>query len=90
MNFLLLRRSVSHYSLLQTAEIIDNLGTTPGSIGVVDLKIPMLVDPEASILSDFSCGANKADYHFTGVNWERDASATEIVDLRNVIEDSLS
>jgi prolyl-tRNA synthetase len=72
------------------AEIIEKLATAPGSIGVVNLEIPMLVDPEASVLSDFSCGANKDDYHFTGVNWERDASATEIVDLRNVLEGDLS
>jgi prolyl-tRNA synthetase len=72
------------------AEIIESLGTTPGSIGVVNLEIPMLVDPEASVLSDFVCGANKSDYHYTGVNWERDATATEVVDLRNVVEGDLS
>jgi len=72
------------------AEIIETIGTAPGSIGVVNIGIPMLVDPEAAILSDFVCGANKSDYHHTGVNWDRDASATEIVDLRNVVEGDLS
>ena len=71
-------------------EINQVIGASPGSIGVVKLNVTMLVDNDASILSDFVCGANRNDYHLTGVNWERDATATEIVDLRNVVEGDIS
>jgi len=31
------------------------------------------------------CGANEADYHYTGVNWGRDVPEPVVADLRNVI-----
>ncbi len=38
-------------------------------------------------MSDFVCGANEADFHFTGVNWGRDLPEPDVVaDLRNVVE----
>ena len=38
-------------------------------------------------MSDFICGANEKDMHFTGVNWERDLPLPEnIADFRNVVE----
>ena len=47
--------------------------------------MPVIVDRAAAVLSDFVSGANKPDFHTTGVNWERDASITEIADIRNVV-----
>jgi prolyl-tRNA synthetase len=35
-------------------------------------------------MSNFYCGANENDHHLGNVNWDRDVSATEVVDLRNV------
>lgn len=61
------------------------IGAGAGSIGPCGLKIPVYVDRSAAVLSDFICGANEDDAHFTGANWERDAQITEIVDLRNVL-----
>lgn len=57
-----------------------------GSLGPVGLKIPYIVDRDAAALADFVCGANEDDYHYTGVNWERDANLKKVVDLRNVVE----
>jgi prolyl-tRNA synthetase len=37
-------------------------------------------------MSDFCAGANKDDYHLTGLNWERDCPDFETADLRNVVE----
>ncbi len=71
-------------------DIVAAIGAAPGSIGVVALPVKMLVDNDASILSDFVCGANKDDYHLTGVNWDRDVNDIEVLDLRNVIEGDLS
>jgi prolyl-tRNA synthetase len=37
-------------------------------------------------MSDFVCGANAADFHFTGVNWGRDLpEPDEVADIRNVV-----
>ena len=55
-----------------------------GSIGPVDLKIPVLVDNAVANLADFICGANKDGQHLTGVNWGRDLPEPELVDIRNV------
>ena len=38
-------------------------------------------------MSDFVCGANEEDFHFTGVNWGRDLPEPDVVaDIRNVVE----
>lgn len=68
------------------SEVIEAVGAAPGSIGVVNLPIPVIVDRDAALLSDFVCGANKDDYHLTGVNWQRDAEYQAVADLRNVVE----
>ncbi|MDP6968114.1 MAG: proline--tRNA ligase [Gammaproteobacteria bacterium] len=67
------------------ARITAELNTTPGSIGPVNSDITIIADRAASVMADFTCGANKSDYHFTHVNWERDASYTAVADLRNVV-----
>ena len=36
-------------------------------------------------MSDFVCGANESDMHYTGVNFGRDIDSPETVDLRNVV-----
>lgn len=56
-----------------------------GSLGIVGLDIPIFVDRSAAQLSDFSCGANEDDKHFTGVNWGRDCHLGQVADLRNVV-----
>ena len=57
-----------------------------GSIGPVNLGIPVIVDHSAAHLSDFTCGANRDDVHLTGVNWVRDCQIQQIHDLREVVE----
>jgi prolyl-tRNA synthetase len=49
------------------------------------LQCRVYVDRAAAHLSDFVCGANERDMHFTGANWGRDLPEGEVVDLRNVI-----
>jgi prolyl-tRNA synthetase len=72
------------------AEIQAQLGCSPGSIGPVGLKCPVIVDRDAAQLADFVCGANEDGYHFSGTNWERDAALVRVEDLRNVVEGDLS
>lgn len=65
-------------------EIKQALGVDVGSIGPVGLELPFVVDRSAAVISDFVCGANSNDFHYTGVNWERDVKIERIEDLRFV------
>ncbi|HED12180.1 MAG TPA: proline--tRNA ligase [Gammaproteobacteria bacterium] len=58
---------------------------SPGSIGPVNLAIPVIVDESAARLHDFICGANRDGFHLDGVNWGRDLPEPEIADLRKVV-----
>tara|TARA_R110002072_G_scaffold89232_4_gene199910 strand:- start:32461 stop:34185 length:1725 start_codon:yes stop_codon:yes gene_type:complete len=66
------------------ADIKVALGCSPGSIGPVAIGIPVIVDRSAAAMANFVCGANRDDYHFTGVNWGRDTQADQIADIRDV------
>ncbi|MGY8861249.1 MAG: proline--tRNA ligase, partial [Pseudomonadales bacterium] len=66
--------------------IIDELSTTPGSIGPVGLNISIIADRAVTVMSDFTAGANDAGYHHTNLNWQRDCDYTEVADIRNVVE----
>ncbi|MCN4143606.1 MAG: proline--tRNA ligase [Thiohalomonas sp.] len=65
-------------------EIKTAAGCDAGSIGPVGLSIPTIIDRSAAACSDFVCGANINNQHFTGVNWERDVALGPVVDIRNV------
>lgn len=67
------------------AQVKAILGCSVGSIGPVALSIPTIVDRSAAHLADFVCGANRDDYHLTGVNWERDCPPLQVEDIRNVV-----
>ena len=71
------------------AEILEHFGCKPGYLGPIGLKQPVKViaDRTVAAMSDFVCGANDADFHYTGVNWGRDLPEPDAVaDLRNVVE----
>lgn len=57
-----------------------------GPQGLVEKGLNVIVDRSAAILSDFVAGANTANHHAVGVNWDRDATYTETYDLRNIVE----
>ncbi|MFT5933747.1 MAG: prolyl-tRNA synthetase [Hydrogenophaga sp.] len=70
-------------------EIEAHFGSKPGYLGAIGLKQPvkLIADREVAMMADWICGANEADFHFTGVNWGRDLPEPDLVaDLRNVIE----
>ena len=69
-------------------EIEDHFGCKPGYLGPLNLRKPvkLVADREVTIMADWVCGANEADFHVTGVNWGRDLPEPELVaDLRNVV-----
>ncbi|MFP4559975.1 MAG: His/Gly/Thr/Pro-type tRNA ligase C-terminal domain-containing protein, partial [Thiohalorhabdus sp.] len=62
-------------------------GAEPGSVGPVGLdveKVPVVADREAAVLADFVCGANRADQHLMGVNWNENLPEPKVADLRMV------
>ncbi|MBL8464853.1 MAG: proline--tRNA ligase [Thauera sp.] len=71
------------------AEILEHFGCKPGYLGPIGLLKPVKVIADRTVahMADFICGANDADFHFTGVNWGRDLPEPDLVaDLRNVVE----
>ena len=71
-------------------EIMSTIGCDAGSIGPIDISIPIYIDHEVKNMSDFVCGANVNGKHLTGVNWERDLPLPPTVDIRNVCEGDLA
>ncbi|WP_318377324.1 proline--tRNA ligase [Enterobacter sp.] len=57
----------------------------PGSLGPVNLPIPVVIDRTVAAMSDFSAGANIDGKHYFGINWDRDVATPEVADLRNVV-----
>ena len=66
-------------------QVLDQLNCPVGSLGPVDLDIPLIVDHSAAALTDFVCGANRDGYHLIGVNWETDCNIETQADIRNVV-----
>lgn len=66
------------------ATIRNEVGAGLGSLGPVNLAMPVIVDRSAAVLSDFAAGANQDGKHYFGINWDRDVECTEVADLRNV------
>jgi len=60
-------------------------GADFGSLGPVNIGIDLIVDRSAAALADFSCGANRDEFHLTGVNWQRDCPLSRVEDLRKVV-----
>ncbi|WP_020396517.1 proline--tRNA ligase [Thiolinea disciformis] len=65
-------------------EIRAIMGAGPGSLGPVNAPIPVIIDRSVAVMSDFGAGANKEDYHYFGINWNRDLPMPRVADLRKV------
>ncbi|MEO7114322.1 MAG: His/Gly/Thr/Pro-type tRNA ligase C-terminal domain-containing protein, partial [Caldimonas sp.] len=70
------------------AEIDSTFGCKPGYLGPIGTRRSpkLVVDRAVAPMSDFVCGANEADFHYTGVNWGRDLPEPDLVaDIRNAV-----
>ncbi len=78
---------LSTFRFSSEAEIVEWFGTPPGYLGPIGTRKPVKVvaDRTVAAMSDFICGANEADYHYTGANWGRDIPEPVVADLRNVV-----
>jgi prolyl-tRNA synthetase len=72
------------------AEIRELVNAGPGSLGPVNLSMPVVVDRSVAVMSDFSAGANIDGKHYLGINWERDLPLPQVADLRNVVNGDVS
>ena len=83
------QKLIGEFRFAQDEEIIAALGCKPGYIGPVAITgVATFVDRTVHMMSDFTCGANEAGYHLTGVNFGRDLPDTAedaVGDFRNVI-----
>lgn len=68
------------------AEIRNVVNAGPGSLGPVNMPLPIVIDRSVAVMSDFGAGANIDGKHYFGINWERDLALPETFDLRNVVE----
>ncbi|MBC3811566.1 proline--tRNA ligase [Undibacterium aquatile] len=79
---------LANYRFATEAEIVEWFGTLPGYLGPINTKKPVhiVADRTVANMADFVCGANEADFHFTGANWGRDLPEPLVLDIRNVVD----
>ena len=80
----------SPFTLAQDEEIVAALHCKPGSIGPIDLPIPVLADESVLSMVNFVCGANKDGQHLIDVNWGSDCRYDSSTDMRKVQEGDIS
>lgn len=70
------------------AVITDECSLTAGYIGPHDLKSDYIVLYDRSLkgANNLSCGANREEYHYTGLDMERDADGAEYHDFAKITE----
>ena len=72
-------------TMASTEAIVKITGCGPGFAGPIGLDIPIFYDHATAAMSDFVCGANNIDTHYSGANFGRDIDVPETVDIRNVV-----
>ncbi|CAI7997820.1 Proline--tRNA ligase [Geodia barretti] len=69
----------------EPAETLERLGAHPGSLGAVGVKdLPIVADHSLRGRRNLATGANTDDWHYSGVDIERDIAVDEWLDLREV------
>ncbi|NMM26432.1 MAG: proline--tRNA ligase [Glaciimonas sp.] len=78
---------IAGYRFSTEDEIMEWFGAKPGYLGPINTVKPvrLVADRTVANMSDFVCGANAEDYHFTGVNWGRDLPEPIVADIREVV-----
>lgn len=66
-------------------EIRAVINAGPGSLGPVNMPIPVIIDRTVAAMSDFTAGANIDGKHYFGINWDRDVATPIVADIRNVV-----
>ena len=61
------------------------IGAGFGSLGPVNMPLPVIADYGIQPAANFVCGANEDDYHYINVNFGRDCPEPTFADLRNAV-----
>ena len=80
---------LAEFRMATEEEIVRHTGSRAGYLGPIGLPatLTVIADRAVTAMADFACGANKAGYHLTGVNFGRDLPVPEqVFDVRNVVE----
>ncbi len=72
--------------LASEKQIKEITGAPVGFAGPVGLDIPVVADLAVASMVNFVVGANEADAHYSGVNYERDFEVDVFADLREAKE----
>jgi prolyl-tRNA synthetase len=77
---------IGEFRFAKDDEIVAALGSKPGYIGPIKEGVAVFADRTVAAMCDFTCGANEAGFHISGVNFGRDLPEPEqVADLRNVV-----
>jgi prolyl-tRNA synthetase len=73
-------------------ETLNVLKAEVGSVGPIGLtgEVEIIADQAVGYVVNGVCGANETDYHYTGVNIERDFKVSQMADLRFIQEGDTS
>jgi prolyl-tRNA synthetase len=78
--------------LASLEETTQEIGAVPGFVGPVGVNsdVEIVADLAVQSVVNGVCGANEVNYHYTGVNIERDAHISQFADVRFIEEGDLS
>ncbi|MGI5893747.1 MAG: proline--tRNA ligase [Candidatus Merdivicinus sp.] len=73
---------------IRPAEITEESGLNPGYIGPVDLEgnFTILLDRSLEGANNLSCGGNRPEYHYTGLDMQREFPNAEYHDFAKIPE----
>ena len=81
-----LKEVASPLRFAEEDEIRAAIGAGPGSLGPVNLPMPVIADHSVAAIGDFGAGANIDHKHYFNINWGRDLPEPQTADLRNIVE----
>ncbi len=83
---------IGPFRFASDTEILEHFGSKPGYLGPINTpkSVKIVADHTVAQMSDFICGANEENFHYTGANWGRDLPEPVVADIRNVIAGDVS
>ncbi|MBK7364840.1 MAG: proline--tRNA ligase [Nitrosomonas sp.] len=82
---------LTNFEFASEERIVAETGCKPGYIGPIGLEKYVIADQSVLSMSNFVCGANEENFHFTQVNFGQDLKVpNRVFDLRNVVAGDLS
>lgn len=80
--------SATNVALADPETVVSVTGAAVGFAGPIGIKCEVVADEEVTFMQNFIVGANKTNYHYTGVN-QKDFTIHYTADIRNIQEGDL-